>query len=287
MPKSILVITYVNETGNCSLKKAHDIAAPLGAEIDIVRFVKVQGDVRPDKATLASQTEDLADSIAKVFADYEHKEVIKSQVVVTDDIVKWVVNYSQDKDFDLIVKAGNRTETLFHTPCDWELIRSLEIPVLIASQQHWRSKPAVVAAVDAQVAISERRGLNDDILKWAKKWAETFGCHVHLIYTFPVSNILKELDMVDVKDYAREHRAEGEAMLTEVLNGHDISDVTLHIAAGAPEKAIPQCANQVKAELVIMGSMGHTGLRGMIMGNMAEKVMHNLRTDSLTIQVRQ
>lgn len=287
MPRSILVITYVNETGNCSLKKAHDIAAPLGAEIDIVRFVKVQGDVRPDKATLASQTEDLADSIAKVFADYEHKEVIKSQVVVTDDIVKWVVNYSQDKDFDLIVKAGNRTETLFHTPCDWELIRSLEIPVLIASQQHWRSKPAVVAAVDAQVAISERRGLNDDILKWAKKWAETFGCHVHLIYTFPVSNILKELDMVDVKDYAREHRAEGEAMLTEVLNGHDISDVTLHIAAGAPEKAIPQCANQVKAELVIMGSMGHTGLRGMIMGNMAEKVMHNLRTDSLTIQVRQ
>jgi universal stress protein E len=286
MPKSILVITYVNETNHCSLKKAHDIAAPLGAEIDVVRFVKAHGDVKPDKSTLASQATDLAESLDKIFADYEHRETIKSQVVVTTDIVKWVLDYCQGKDFDLIVKAGNRTESLFHTPCDWELIRSLEVPVLIASQQHWRSQSAVVAAVDAKVVVSERRELNDNILAWAKKWAQTFDCHVHLIYTFPVSNILKELDMVDVKNFALEHRTEGEAMLAEVLKDHDLPNVTLHVAAGAPDKAIPHCANEVKAELVIMGSLGHTGLKGMLMGNMAEKVMHNLRTNSLTIQVQ-
>ncbi len=286
MPKSILVISYVNETDNCSLKKAHHIANPLGAEIDIVRFIKASGSEQPNAATVASQSATLNNAIEDVFADYEHQQAIKSQVVVTDDIVNWVINYTNNNEFDLIVKAGNRTESLFHTPCDWELIRNLEIPVLIASQECWRSKPAVLAAVDTSVATGPRRELNNDILRWAKKWARAFDCEIHLVYSFPVSNILKELDIVNLEDYARKHRVEGEAMLADLIKDHDLPDVKIHITAGVPERAIPKCANEVKAEVVIMGSMGHKGIKGMLTGNIAEKVMHNLRTDSLTIQIK-
>ncbi|MDC9721066.1 MAG: universal stress protein [Gammaproteobacteria bacterium] len=286
MPKSILVISYVNETDNCSLKKAHHIANPLGAEIDVVRFIKPSGSGQPDEASVANQTAILSNAIAEVFADYEHQDAIKSQVAVADNIVSWVIDYCKGNKFDLIVKAGNRTESLFHTPCDWELIRNLEVPVLIACQQCWRSKPAVLAALDASVSTGPRRKLNNEVLKWAKKWATAFDCEIHLVYSFPVSNILKELDIVDVKNYARQHRAEGEATLAELIDGHDLPNVKMHITAGVPEKAIPQCANEVKAEVVIMGSMGHKGLKGMLTGNIAEKVMHNLRTDSLTIQVK-
>lgn len=287
MPKSILVISYVNETDNCSLKKAHHIANPLGAEIDIVRFIKINGSEKVDKSTLENQSAILSNAIGEVFADYEHQDAIKSQVIVTDNIVHWVMDYCRNNEFDLIVKAGNRTESLFHTPCDWELIRNLEIPVLIANQQCWRSKPVVMAAVDASVATGPRRELNNDILRWAKKWATAFECEIHLVYSFPVSNILKELDIVDVKDYAREHRPEGEAKLAELIEDNNLSNVKMHITAGTPEKTIPKCANEVKAEIVIMGSLGHKGLKGMLTGNMAEKVMHNLRTDSLTIQIKE
>ena len=285
MAKSILVITDVHDTDNCSIKKAHDIAAPLGEEIDIVRFIRSKDvntftDVELDKVKT-----DLSDYVAEVFNDYEQKDIIQTQVVVTEDIAKWMVEYCQGKNFDLVLKAGHRSETLFHTPCDWALIRQLQTPVLIASQQHWRPKHVVLAALNPNAKDDAHRELNDTILKWTKKWADTFDCQIHLVYSLPVSNILRELDIIDVKQYAREHRAEGEEKLAALLKDYDLPNVKMHVTAGAPEKALPHCANELKAELVIMGSTGRTGLKGKILGNVAEKTMHNLRTDSLVIEL--
>ena len=104
MAKTILVLTNAHEENNCSLKKAHDIAAPLGAEIDVVRFiadVSEQGD-----NTINSQTDALQTTLSNIFQDYEKKDAIKSQVVATEDVAQWVVEYCERNDFDLIIKAG-------------------------------------------------------------------------------------------------------------------------------------------------------------------------------------
>ncbi|WP_394173632.1 universal stress protein [Thalassotalea litorea] len=283
MPKSILVITDLNETNNCSLKKARDIAGPLGTEIDVVRFIKTIAPEQADEVSVDKQSKILANSVTEIFANHQPQGSIKSQVVVTDDIVNWVVDYTNEKDFDLVVKAGHRSETLFHTPCDWALIRSLQAPVLIASQQGWRKKHVILAAIDPAAKDDVHRELNHAILEWTKKWGQKFDCSIHLVYSLPVSNVLRELDIIDVEEYAREHRIEGEEQLTELLSGYDIPNVKLHVTAGAPERAIPHCANELKAELVIMGSLGRRGLQGMLIGNVAEKVIHHLRTDSLVI----
>ncbi|NIB41441.1 universal stress protein [Pseudomaricurvus alkylphenolicus] len=284
MVKSILVISDIRETDHCSLRKAHDIAIPLGDKIDVVRFIKAGGTSDSEDINLNQQSEILRTSLDEIFADYENKDRISSQVVATDDIAQWVTNYCKDKDFDFIVKAGHRSESLFHTPCDWELIRSLQTPVLIASQQHWHSKHTVLAALNPTAKDEVHCELNNDILKWAKKWTQTFDCELHIVYNLPVSNVLKELDIIDIKEHARSHRAEGEEQVSVLLKEHDLSKAKVHIVAGAPEQTIPQCANKLKAELVIMGSMGRRGLKRVLKSNTAEKVMHNLRTDSLIIE---
>lgn len=286
MAKSILIITDVHDTDNCSIKKAHDIAAPLGEDIEVVRFIRNKDATSLDEAALGRESDALATYLLDVFKDYEQKESIKSQVVVTDNIAKWVVDYCQDKDFDLIVKGGHRSETLFHTPCDWELIRELQIPVLIANQQRWRQKHAVLAAIDPNAKDQEHRELNKTILQWTKKWADTFHCTIHLVYCLPVSNLMRELDIIDVKEYARTHRSEGEEMLAELVKEYDLPDVKMHVTAGTPARTIPHCANELKAELVIMGSTGRKGLKGLLFGNAAEKIMHHLRTDSLVVELK-
>lgn len=288
MPKSILVITYATETDNCSLKKAHSIAAQLETEVEVVRFIKKTRTNRMTQVEVEreveKQTELLAISLDELFSDYPHQDSINSQIIVTDNIVKWVMAYCNSKEFDLIVKAGHRSETLFHTPCDWELIRNLQVPVLIASQQHWRNKHNVLAAINPNNHDDVHQELNSVILQWSKKWANTFNSTLHIVYSLPVSKILKELDIIDINEYASKHRKKGEEKLTELLRQHDLTDVNIHITAGSPEKTIPHYANELKAELVIMGSMGRRGLSGMLVGNVAEKVMHNLRTDSLVIE---
>lgn len=282
MTKAILVITNAHEEGNCSLEKAHDIAAPLGAKIDVVRFITdVNG---RDDNTVNSQTEALVTSVDSVFQDYEQKDSIKRQVVVTEDVARWVVEYCERNDFDLIIKAGHRSESLFHTPCDWQLIRNLSIPVLIASQQRWKCKHVVMAAVDPTSNDDDHRELNKTILGWTKKWAQTFDAELHIVYSIPVSNLLKQLDVIDVREYERKHRDEAEQQLATLLSDFEMPNVHMHVTAGPPEKTIPHWADELKAELVIMGSMGRQGIKGLLVGNVAEKVMHHLRTDSLIVE---
>lgn len=284
MTKTILILTNTHEENNCSLKKAHDIAAPLGAEIDVVCFIT---DVSEQGGnTVNSQTGALEATLNDIFQDYEKKDSIKSQVVVTEDVAQWVVEYCACNDFELIIKAGHRSESLFHTPCDWKLIRSLSIPVLIASQQRWKCKHVVMAAVDPTSSDHEHRELNKTILEWARKWAQTFDAELHIVYSIHVPNLLKQMDVVDVREYERKHRGKAEQQLTALLSAVDLPNVHRHVTAGPPQKTIPHWANELRAELVIMGSMGRRGLKGLVVGNIAEKVMHHLRTDSLIVENR-
>lgn len=230
MAKSILVISDQRETDHCSLRKAHDIAAPLGDKIDVVRFLKAEGSSGSDEVGFQEQSEILKRSLDEIFSDYENKDSITNQVVVTEDLVQWVVDYCKNKDFDLILKAGHRSETLFHTPCDWELMRRLQTPVLIASPQHWRNKHAVLAALNPTKKDDAHRRLNSDILGWTRKWAQTFDCELHIIYSLPVSNTLKEFDIIDVKEYAQKHRTEGEEKLADLLAEHDLSNAKVHLS---------------------------------------------------------
>ena len=61
-------------------------------------------------------------------------------------------------------------------------------------------------------------------------------------------------------------------------------DVIPHTLMGAPEKTIPHMANKIKADLVIIGSLGHEGIQRLLHHNTAEKVLHHLRTDMLVVK---
>ena len=119
-----------------------------------------------------------------------------------------------------------------------------------------------MAAVDPTSNDDEHRELNKAILEWTKKWAQTFDAELHIVYSIPVSNMLKQLDVVDVREHERKHRGKAEQQLAALLGGFDLPNVHMHITAGPPEKTIPHWADELKAELVIMGSMGRQGLKG-------------------------
>jgi len=48
-------------------------------------------------------------------------------------IANWVEDICEQKHFDLVVKTGHRTESLFHTPTDRQLIRQLSCLLLIGN----------------------------------------------------------------------------------------------------------------------------------------------------------
>jgi universal stress protein E len=57
----------------------------------------------------------------------------------------------------------------------------------------------------------------------------------------------------------------------------------LYADEGRAEFVIGQLADNLNADLVVVGTHARAGLKGMLLGNTAERLVHHLTTDVLTI----
>ncbi|MGL4219944.1 MAG: universal stress protein, partial [Shewanella sp.] len=57
-----------------------------------------------------------------------------------------------------------------------------------------------------------------------------------------------------------------------------------HVKEGLPEDVIPELAEQLDAELVILGTVGRTGFSAALIGNTAEHVIDSINCDLLAIK---
>lgn len=73
--------------------------------------------------------------------------------------------------------------------------------------------------------------------------------------------------------------------LIVLANTHDEKRrISAHIKQGDPERVIPNIANDLKADLTIIGTIGRKRLKGKLIGNTAEGILGRLYTDILTIR---
>ncbi|WP_101760509.1 universal stress protein [Oceanicoccus sp. KOV_DT_Chl] len=283
MAQSILVVA--DEQDNLSIEKAHSIASSLDVKLEVVSFLSDLDTVdelqRKQAIETAKQTLDQATS--NIFG--EHAQVT-CNVIVTNDVVDWIMNACKQKKFDFVVKTGHRTESLFHTPMDWHLMRKLPCPILLASNRKWKSKQVIVAAVDLSKEDKQTTDYNNIVLKWAVLLSDVFNCEAHIVYSIPIAKPLLEFDVVDKSEVKKRKQPEAEKRLSSLMTNSDLGDAHTHITAGPPDKTIPHLANELKADLVIMGCVGRKGLKGFLFGNAAENTLHNLRTDILICRSR-
>ena len=196
-----------------------------------------------------------------------------------------MVKYCQQKTVDLVVKTRHRTESLFHTPTDWQLVRQLPCPMLIASHTKWKTQANILLALDLSTNESKHQQLNALVLSWGKRWSSIKHSQLHAVYSIPIAKPLLELEVVDKNEVELKKSPKAKQKMDELLTRLEMSEVASHITAGPPERNIPHLASKLHGDLVIMGSIGRKGVSGYILGNTAEKVLHNLRTDCLIVKL--
>ena len=57
-----------------------------------------------------------------------------------------------------------------------------------------------------------------------------------------------------------------------------------HLVEGPPGREIPLLAESVDADLVVMGTVGRSGITGVVIGNTAETVLSQLQCSVLAIK---
>ncbi|WP_339723250.1 universal stress protein [uncultured Paraglaciecola sp.] len=191
---------------------------------------------------------------------------------------------------DLVVKritADSSNINPFAMPVDRHLLRYCKAPLLLVRDSHWLDTP-ILAAIDPTTNDNKHIELNHNILEYSKMIAHVTKTTLHSVNTFETPSMGPSMDVgwanIDFDsikvDASNIHKNKMETLLKE----HDLFIHPYHVMEGRADIAIPQKAKEIDAQLLILGTVGRTGLLGAFIGNTAEHILANMSCDILTLK---
>lgn len=110
-------------------------------------------------------------------------------------------------------------------------------------------------------------------LRWAIAEAELRGSELELVHAFPRPELVGMTMVVTLPtdDELREASAQVVAEALEAVGGAGELTVTQRVGAGGPASVLVEAAQD--AELLVLGSRGLGGFRGMLLGSVTQQVI--------------
>jgi len=273
-----------------ALARGIELARATGAHLEIVAFTHEHLGALPSVLAVQQHARDALIELRQRWLDQMlalsdcNDLQVTTHTVWEKHIHQWIIEHCHPNRFKAVIKTGSRSETLLYTPTDWHLIRECPVPVMLVAEQKWNHAHPILAAVDLSSTKPVKKALNAKIIEQAIALAKAFGTEVHLVHALHISEVLADLEIINVAEHEQKRREALEPTIAHLCNTWHLSRDQVHLAVGPAQKVIPSIASKLKADMVVMGTSGKTGLKARVIGNTAEKVLTHLRTDLLAIK---
>ena len=296
--QKILAVIDPELTTQKSLARAIEIASINGASItafltiydfsyEMTTMLSMDERENMRQAVIDDRTEWLVNFVSENFST--QRVSIDVKIVWHNRPYESIIYEVIDKGYDLIIKGTQQHDSLksvIFTPTDWHIMRKAPVPVLLVKEHDWPSGGQIVAAINVGVDVDEHISLNEEITKQALHFAKLLSSNVHLVnsYTGTPVNIVIEIPEFDPTTYDESAKLHHEQCMQNHSDKHHINKKHCHVDIGLPEDVIPKYAEQLDAELVVLGTVSRQGISAALIGNTAEHVIDKLNCDVLTIK---
>jgi universal stress protein E len=188
------------------------------------------------------------------------------------------------ENYDLVI-AGTRGlaawEQFFVGSTAKRLIRKCPASVWIVKAEHVGSPKVVLSPTDfSEVSLKAvAHGL------WVAQQSQAQFHLLHVIDSHDVpDNIISKIP--EGSSLRNEINEEARARLEKFVDSlqADRSQLQIHLSWGTPWKEVKRMAQHLTADLIAMGTVGRSGIRGMLLGNTAEKVLSTCDCSILTVK---
>ena len=310
--KDILCVVETGETCNPALERAVTLAENNLANLTVVDVVEsvAAGIEMPEGGPFAAdlQTAMMSDheqGLDTLVDPYRTRIEIQTKVLKGTpflEIIREVLRNGRD----LVIKipeVQNWLDRLFSS-ADMHLLRKCPCPVWIIKPTAPKSYRLILAAVDIDNTyppseLKSRHAFNRQILEMASSLALSDFAELHIVSAW---NALGESTMrgafmrtpeekiiVYVEQVRRQNADNLNALMDEVASnlGQETMDYLkprTHLVKGWAHKEIPALAQRIEADLVVMGTVGRTGVPGFIVGNTAEMILNQIDCSVLALK---
>ena len=189
---------------------------------------------------------------------------------------------------DLVIKSAHQhslLESFIFTPLDWQLIRKCHVPLLLVKEHEWPANGNVLVALNFSNE-PDQVALNKKLFREGSQVARLVKSNLHLVNAVPATtvNIALEVPGFTPELYNEAIRQHHVSMMEAFAAEHHVLPAHTHVLDGLPEDVLPELAEKLDAQLVMLGSVGRTGWSAALIGNTAEQVVDNIHCDLLVVQ---
>lgn len=204
-----------------------------------------------------------------------------------------IIRRTLDNDFDLVMKPARREVGLKQFligGTDVQLLSLCPVPVWIFQPTINKTLKKIAVAVDLNPTDKERTALAISLLKWGNYFATLVGAELHVVHVW---NLYRESSLRSAA--STQNMIDKLLLDTEQLHRQWLSDVLKqagllnhethkHLCKGDPKQVIPTLVADPGIDLLIMGTVGRTGIPGFFIGNTADSVLRRVSCSVLAIK---
>ncbi len=305
--RKILYVVEPAVAQEAALRRAYTLAESSQAELTLLAVVPPVGEQLIEWPQGVS-----AEGVQKAVLD-ERRAAIEALVAAGPRSVQPRIDVRCGRDFieiirsvlaeghDLVIKAAEDpgwASRLFGSE-DMHLMRKCPCPVWLLRADTTGPYRTVLAAIDVARGSQDATtaALNREILELAANLAIAESASLHLVHAWdaPAESLLRTFGSHpdDSLRYAEGERERHRAGLDEALAwlavnyGHEGArwlKPEAHLLRGNPRRVIPALAAEIAADVVVMGTVGRTGVSGLLIGNTAEAILDQLACAVLALK---
>jgi universal stress protein A len=127
----------------------------------------------------------------------------------------------------------------------------------------------------------------DRALQSAVELAKVFGAELHLLHCYQINlGGISPYGLAIPESFDRDVRNAAQRKLDEWAEKARAGgvEVAVHVSPMFPGVTIPVVAEEVGADLIVMGTRGLTGLKHVLLGSVAERTIRTARCPVLTVK---
>jgi universal stress protein E len=278
--------------------KAAQLARATGAQIELFHaladpvFLDTVEASRLGVETIEQQLHGQALRKLEAVADTLRKHRIEVSVSAAWDYPAFeaIVRQAVKSGADLIVAqryGGRHAAAGLLQLTDWELIKISPLPVLLVKSSRPYRHPHVLAAVDPSHRHAKSWQLDHSILQLGSAVAKALRGSLYAVHAYEFLPPMGGLDVAgtNVLDTLEsDARAVAAERFGRVLGKTKVLQSRQLLLSGRPMDVIPEAARRSKSDLVVMGAVSRSGLKRLLIGNTAERILDDLSCDVLVVK---
>jgi nucleotide-binding universal stress UspA family protein len=299
--KKILLYASSKSDNKTALKYAISLAEKNEASLTIVDVIREASGYSPVlPASIRNINlhdifhEERHDSLERLVYSYIDKEIkIKVRVLSGTPFIE-IIREIVRKGHNLLITTpqgpAGLGETLFGSTT-MHLIRKCPCPVMAIKPSDKAGFSRVMAAIDFEPENEENEALNRKIMALASFLAESQNGELHVVHALRLygEDLLRtrfDLRSHEVDKIVQRSLSKHQEWLDEIVrkNDYPIGKSNVYLLKGDAGKLIPETARKHQVDLVVMGTVGRTGIPGFFIGNTAEKILQNVDCSVMTVK---